>query len=158
MQLQCQRREKACQTPGRSGWAFTLGPVVAGVVGKRKYAYDIWGSTVNIAGRMEATARLDGSIFPGRLRHGERTVCLQLPGKISVKNLGELDMYFVDHEKNRRSHQQVRKYCQGFGIKLHEDLRHTNPACPGDIAANIPAYLSLVDLCISEQTRLILFY
>ena len=77
-----------------------VGPVVAGVVGKKKYAYDIWGSTVNIASRMESNGT------PGKVNVSATTYekikdqfdC-SYRGKISAKNLGELDMYFVDGEK-----------------------------------------------------------
>jgi len=76
------------------------GPVVAGVVGKKKYAYDIWGSTVNIASRMESNGA------PGRVNITAQTYEMikdrfdcSHRGKIHVKNLGELDMYFVEAEK-----------------------------------------------------------
>lgn len=78
-----------------------VGPVVAGVVGKKKYAYDIWGSTVNIASRMESNG------IPGKVNISadlyniinNRFECSHR-GKIYAKNLGELDMYFVEYEKS----------------------------------------------------------
>src|SRR3954468_14167604 len=90
---------------GLSVWDLRIGvhvgPVVAGVVGKKKYAYDIWGSTVNIASRMESNG------FPGRVNISyhtyelikDRFVCSPR-GKIYAKNVGEIDMFFVDHEIN----------------------------------------------------------
>lgn len=76
-----------------------VGPVVAGVVGKKKYAYDIWGSTVNIASRMESNGE------PGQVNISAATyelvknefVCTYR-GKINAKNVGEIDMYFVGKE------------------------------------------------------------
>lgn len=72
------------------------GPVVAGVVGVKKFAYDIWGDTVNIAARMEANGE------PGRVNISETTrnlVQYQFNtihrGKIMAKNKGEVDMYYV---------------------------------------------------------------
>jgi adenylate cyclase len=77
-----------------------IGPVVAGVVGKKKYAYDIWGSTVNIASRMESNGT------PGKVNISaytyesikDRFHC-SYRGKVYAKNLGELDMYYVEDEK-----------------------------------------------------------
>lgn len=72
------------------------GPVVAGIVGVKKYAYDIWGDTVNTAARMEQNS------LPGKINVSGATYNLikdyfpcQYRGKINVKNKGEIDMYFV---------------------------------------------------------------
>ena len=73
------------------------GAVVAGVVGSKKFAYDIWGDSVNVA------ARLQQSSEPGRINISHSTY-LQTKdqfvftsrGKIAIKNRGELEMYFVD--------------------------------------------------------------
>lgn len=76
---------------------INTGPVVAGVVGRKKYAYDIWGKTVNIASRMESNGE------PGQVNISATTFNLvkdtfrcTYRGKISAKNVGEIDMYFVD--------------------------------------------------------------
>jgi adenylate cyclase len=73
------------------------GPVVAGVVGSKKFAFDIWGDTVNIAARIEQAGEggrinISGDAyqvvkdyFPCHYR-----------GKISAKNKGEIDMYYVE--------------------------------------------------------------
>jgi adenylate cyclase len=72
------------------------GPVVAGVVGTKKFAYDIWGDTVNIASRLEATCE------PGKVNVSETSYLLakyefdwEHRGKIAAKNKGMIDMYFV---------------------------------------------------------------
>jgi len=77
------------------------GALVAGVVGKKKYAYDIWGGTVNIASRMESNGE------PGKINISAATYELvnhrfacTYRGKISAKNIGEIDMNFVDGELN----------------------------------------------------------
>lgn len=74
------------------------GPLVAGVVGKKKYAYDIWGGTVNVASRMESngdTGRVNISEATYELIK-DKFACTHR-GKIYAKNIGEIDMYFVDH-------------------------------------------------------------
>lgn len=72
------------------------GPVVAGVVGKRKYAFDIWGDTVNIASRMESAGE------EGRVNVSAYTYDLvrkdfdcEYRGKVGAKGKGDIDMYFV---------------------------------------------------------------
>lgn len=73
------------------------GPVISGVVGKRKFAFDIWGNTVNIASRMENAGE------PGRVNVSAYTFDLirtefdcEYRGKINAKGKGQMDMYFVN--------------------------------------------------------------
>jgi class 3 adenylate cyclase len=73
------------------------GVVVAGIVGIKKYAYDIWGDTVNMAARMEEYSEA------GKINISQKTYelvkdqfkCIHR-GKIEAKHKGEIDMYFVE--------------------------------------------------------------
>lgn len=79
---------------------INTGPVVAGVVGTKKFAYDIWGDTVNVASRMESMSE------PGKVNISENTYAYvkdkftcEYRGEIDVKNRGKMKMYFVDRNK-----------------------------------------------------------
>lgn len=72
------------------------GAVVAGVVGKHKYAYDVWGDTVNIASRLESASevnRVNISAYTYELVR-EHFVC-EYRGKLAAKGKGDIDMYYV---------------------------------------------------------------
>ena len=100
--LEMQREVDRIKQAGLSSMPFQLrvgvhtGPIVAGVVGKKKFVYDVWGETVNIAARMEQKGEA------GQVNISQATcyliqndfVCTPR-GKISAKNVGDLEMYFV---------------------------------------------------------------
>jgi len=76
---------------------LNTGALVAGVVGKNKFAYDIWGDAVNLASRMESSGE------PGKVNISGFTYELIKDdfefthrGKVAAKNKGDVDMYFVD--------------------------------------------------------------
>ena len=76
------------------------GPLVAGVVGDKKFAYDIWGDTVNTAARMEQSSEAN------RINISQSTFDLvkdkfqcRFRGKQPAKNKGLIEMYFVEVPK-----------------------------------------------------------
>jgi adenylate cyclase len=96
--LQKRRKEQ-----GRTTFTVRIGihsgPLVAGVVGQKKFAYDIWGDTVNTVARMEQNSE------PGKINVSATTYNLVRNdfefisrGKIAAKNKGELEMYFVKNK------------------------------------------------------------
>ena len=77
------------------------GSIIAGIVGIKKFAYDIWGDTVNTASRMESNGEVD------RVNISRSTYDLVSPyficterGRVMAKNKGEVEMYFVESELN----------------------------------------------------------
>ena len=86
---------------GRPCWKMRVGvhtgPLVAGVIGQRKFAYDIWGDTVNIAARMENSGEPQQVNISQATYEAirDRFVCTYR-GKIPAKNVGEVAMYFVE--------------------------------------------------------------
>ncbi|MBL8021372.1 MAG: adenylate/guanylate cyclase domain-containing protein [Leptospirales bacterium] len=100
-ELAAKRRER-----GLPYWqariGFHTGPVVAGVIGKDKFSYDIWGDTVNTASRMESSGE------PGRINVSAASYELLKPlfqlvprGEVEAKNKGKIGMYFLEELKPR---------------------------------------------------------
>lgn len=105
IQMQCRLRVLMQQNQAAGKPVFEMrigihtGPVVAGVVGSHKFAYDIWGDTVNTASRLEQGSE------SGKINISETTYLLiknDFPctyrGRLAAKNKGEIDMYFVEYE------------------------------------------------------------
>jgi len=72
------------------------GPLVAGVVGSKKFAYDIWGDTVNVAARLESNSEA-GKVNVSSATYSliQRTFECESRGEIPIKNMGKVGMYFV---------------------------------------------------------------
>lgn len=96
--------QRKMKDKGEKYWELRIGlhtgDVIAGVIGTKRIAYDIWGNTVNVAQRMETSS------VPGRVNISGKTYNYIKPyfdctyrGKIAAKNKGEIDMYFVDRIK-----------------------------------------------------------
>jgi class 3 adenylate cyclase len=96
----CEASQRISETLAPNGWNVRIGihtgPLIAGVIGKQKFAYDVWGATVNFASRMESSGA------PGRINvsadvHAEmKHYYLWEPrGLQPVKNLGIAEMFFL---------------------------------------------------------------
>ena len=88
-------RDRGVELSMRIG--LNSGPVVAGIIGRRKFTYDLWGATVNVASRMQAAGVPDriqvtsttGSLLQGRFRLTPR-------GSVTCKGVGEVTTFLLD--------------------------------------------------------------
>ncbi|MDR3738800.1 MAG: adenylate/guanylate cyclase domain-containing protein [Terracidiphilus sp.] len=72
------------------------GPVIAGVVGTRKFFYDVWGDAVNVASRMESTGELGKiQVSPDTYERLNGEFVLESRGVIDVKGKGEMQTWFL---------------------------------------------------------------
>ena len=89
------------EATGLPAWQLRIGintgPLVAGVIGTEKFAYDVWGDTVNIASRLESSGE------PGRVNISADTYEIVKPffdceyrGLVKAKSKGEIAMYFAN--------------------------------------------------------------
>lgn len=96
MQKSIQQFQRLNGIPFQLRIGINIGPVVAGVIGRRKFAYDLWGTAVNIASRMETTGE------PGRIQVTEAAYeglkdhfRLERRGAISIKGGGQMSTYWL---------------------------------------------------------------
>lgn len=92
---------KTDQHDGRPVWRLRIGihtgSVVAGVIGKKKFAYDVWGDTVNVASRMETAGEAGKvNISETTYQYVKDYFLCTYRGKVPAKNIGEINMYFVE--------------------------------------------------------------
>lgn len=120
------------ETPGRPlnlRIGMNAGPVVAGVVGTKRFLYDLWGDAVNIASRMESTG------VPGKIQVTQALIdvvpkeefIFEKRGSVSVKGIGEMDTFFLTERKTRRGtaywdslRQNIRGTGKGFFERFNE--------------------------------------
>jgi len=97
-----QKRYETKMAAGEAAWQMRMGlhsgPVVAGIVGTKKFVYDIWGDSVNVASRIESNS------IPGKINISHATYQLihhqfklTPRGEIQAKNKGGMKMYFLEN-------------------------------------------------------------
>jgi class 3 adenylate cyclase len=100
IQRAMQELKELKEQQGKKAWEIRIGlhsgDLIAGVVGIKRFAYDIWGDTVNVAAHMESSGEV------GKVNVSETTYeaiaeffITEYRGKVKAKNKGEIDMYFV---------------------------------------------------------------
>lgn len=108
---------------GQRPWHLRIGlhtgSVMSGVVGRKKFTYDVWGDAVNIAARMESTDEADQvNISEGTYQHVKSYFDCTPRGALEVKNKGKMTMYFLERLKPEYA-------ADAAGVEANEHLRKT---------------------------------
>jgi adenylate cyclase len=106
MQEFIEKRKAEMDIAGKPAFQMRVGihtgPVVAGIVGVKKFQYDIWGDTVNTASRIESNGevgKVNISQATYDLLKNDPKFAFESRGKIEAKGKGEIEMYFVSRTK-----------------------------------------------------------
>lgn|GEM_PF-6296828 len=125
MQAEIQRMQTSETRPWHVRIGIHTGQVIAGIIGSKKYFYDIWGDSVNTASRMESSGKI------GEINISHDTYLLvqdyfdcHYRGKIMAKNKGLLKMYFVKGIKNHLTDDPQRIKPNAEFNAILEDLRY----------------------------------
>lgn len=110
---------------------INTGKLIAGVIGKKKFAYDVWGDTVNTASRMESSGEVGRVNISGVTYELVKDffIC-EYRGKIMAKNKGAIDMYFVNAIKPELS-------LDGKGLEPNEVFKNLLETKSKEVAENM---------------------
>ena len=91
------QRERLRLPPWELRIGINSGPVVAGIVGQRRFTYDVWGNAVNVAQRLEEACEPGRvNISASTLHQVSRLFETESRGSVQVKHIGAIDMYFLN--------------------------------------------------------------
>ena len=112
-------------TDGLAPWPIRIGihsgPLIAGVVGKKKFAFDIWGDTVNTASRMESNGVAGRvNISHATMERVREYLDVDSRGKIDVKGKGEMEMFLVKQFKTGFHRDELAMLPDGNSLGLNE--------------------------------------
>ena len=101
--------------PWRLRVGLHTGPVMAGVVGRRKFSYDVWGDAVNIAARMVSSGEASRiNVSDSVFNRVKRLFDFEHRGNVEAKNKGELEMSFLTGIKQELSNDGGRTPNESF--------------------------------------------
>lgn len=121
---------------GKDPWEIRIGlhsgDLIAGVVGIKRFAYDIWGDTVNVAAHMESSGEVEKvNISETTYNAIAEFFITEYRGKVKAKNKGEIDMYFVHSIKPELSENEDgitpnEAFWHYVNLKLYSNINYKN--------------------------------